>query len=165
MIHHYVHLTLHWPFVNLGIGTSALESELILQTPLFPVPEGLWTPNLAGWWFRMRRPTHRVTWLYDIVVTWQTKNIISPLLQGLLTANLADWCFGMRGPPSQSHVATRQIKNILWPHSQGPWPPKLVWVLNQDEGSPPKKSCDTSIVQSNEKTKASYLLNQRAIGM
>ena len=46
-----------WPFVNLGIGTSALEMELelklelelILQTPLFPVPVGLWTPNLAGW--------------------------------------------------------------------------------------------------------------------
>ena len=42
-------------FVNLGIGTSALELEmemeleleLILQTPLFPVPWGLWTPNLA----------------------------------------------------------------------------------------------------------------------
>ena len=29
-----------WPFVNLCIGTSALELELemILQTPLFPVP-------------------------------------------------------------------------------------------------------------------------------
>ena len=26
-----------------------LELELILQTPLFPVPYGLWTPNLAGW--------------------------------------------------------------------------------------------------------------------
>ena len=45
------------PFVNLGIGTSALELELemelkfelILETPLFPVPYGLWTPNLAEW--------------------------------------------------------------------------------------------------------------------
>ena len=33
-----------WPFANLGIGTSALElemeleSELLLQAPLFPVP-------------------------------------------------------------------------------------------------------------------------------
>ena len=25
------------PFVNLGIGTSALELEMILQMPLFPV--------------------------------------------------------------------------------------------------------------------------------
>ena len=48
------------PFVNLGIGTSALELELelelILQTSLFPVPWGLWTPNLAGWSLRMRGP-------------------------------------------------------------------------------------------------------------
>ena len=37
------------PFVNLGIGNSALELELelelVLQTPLVP---GLWAPNLAG---------------------------------------------------------------------------------------------------------------------
>ena len=52
----YVHQL--WSFVNLGIGTSTLELELelklelILQTPL--VPQGLWTPNLAGWWLRMR---------------------------------------------------------------------------------------------------------------
>ena len=45
---------LNWPFVNLGIGTSTLELEmelkleLIQQTPLFPVPLGLWKPNLAG---------------------------------------------------------------------------------------------------------------------
>ena len=39
-------LEIIWPFVNLGIRTSALELELemelelelILQTPLFPVP-------------------------------------------------------------------------------------------------------------------------------
>ena len=40
------------PFVNLGIGTSALELELelelILQTPLFPLPQGLSAPNIAG---------------------------------------------------------------------------------------------------------------------
>ena len=44
--------------VNLGIGISALELELelemILQTPLFPVSYGLWTPNFAEWWLRMR---------------------------------------------------------------------------------------------------------------
>ena len=41
---------IYWPlmaFVNLDIGTSALELELILQTPLFPLPQGLWAPNLA----------------------------------------------------------------------------------------------------------------------
>ena len=39
-----LHISLR-PFVNLGIGNSALELELelelILQTPLFPVPLGL----------------------------------------------------------------------------------------------------------------------------
>ena len=49
-----------WPFVNLGIGTSALELglelELILQTPSFTVPLGLWTPHFPGWWLRMRGP-------------------------------------------------------------------------------------------------------------
>ena len=35
----------------------------MLQTPLFPVPYGLWTPNLARRWFRMRgpHPQSRVT--------------------------------------------------------------------------------------------------------
>ena len=41
------------PLVNLSIGTSALELklelEMMLQTPLFPVPKGLWTSDLAGW--------------------------------------------------------------------------------------------------------------------
>ena len=53
------------PFVNLGIGTSALELELelIQQTPLFPVALGLWTPDLAWWWFKMRglHPQSHVT--------------------------------------------------------------------------------------------------------
>ena len=46
------------PFVNLGIRTSALELELelILQTPLFPLPQGLSAPNLAGLWLRIRWP-------------------------------------------------------------------------------------------------------------
>ena len=51
------------PFINLGPGTSApeLELELIIQTPLFPILLSLWTPNLAGWWFRMKgiHLTHR----------------------------------------------------------------------------------------------------------
>ena len=39
------------PYVNLGIGTTSLELELelILQTLLFPLPQGLWAPKLAGW--------------------------------------------------------------------------------------------------------------------
>ena len=56
------------PFVNLGIGTTALELalelelELIQQTQLFLFSQGLSTPNLAGWWLRMRGST---TWSCD----------------------------------------------------------------------------------------------------
>ena len=48
-----LHMGLIRPFVNLRIGTSALELvlelelELILQAPLFPLPQGLSAPNLA----------------------------------------------------------------------------------------------------------------------
>ena len=53
-------LWINGPYVNLGIGTSALELELelelIQQTALFPNLYSLWTPNLAGWRFRMGGP-------------------------------------------------------------------------------------------------------------
>ena len=62
-------------------------------------------------------------------------------------------------------MVTWQIKNVLCPHSQGSWPSKLGGVLNQDEGDPPKKSRDASIVRSREKSKMSYFLNHRAIEM
>ena len=75
-----------WPFVNLGIGISALELELelglelIQQTPSFPVPLGLWTLNRAGWWFRARlndirselKPVWNLKSLWNVVpFTWQ----------------------------------------------------------------------------------------------
>ena len=76
-------LKLSRPFVNLGIGTSALELELelelelIQQTPLFPVP---------------------------LVVTWQIKNVISPLSQGLWTSHLTRWWLRLRGLQPQSYM-------------------------------------------------------------
>ena len=145
-----------------------LELKQIQQTPLFTVPKGLWAPNLAGWWFRMRElhPQSHV----DIVVTWQIKKLYihfhkayGPQTQPV--GNLR-W-----GDPTHkvtwriNHVVTRQNKNVLCPHSQGPWPPKLGRVLNQDEGTTPKNSRDTSIVRSGEKLKTSYLLNNRGIEM
>ena len=69
------------PFVNVGIRTSALELELelelILQTPLFPVTQGLWTPNLTRWWFRMRgpHPASHVTLQYRCHVTYKKRYI------------------------------------------------------------------------------------------
>ena len=47
-----------WPFINLGIGIGirtgigiGINTTLLRHnnTPFFPVPLGLWTPNLAGW--------------------------------------------------------------------------------------------------------------------
>ena len=64
----------------------------------------------------------------------------------------------MRGPHLQYHVTHQSrvhvsSQNVLSLHSQGPWPPELGRVLNQDNGAPPKKSRDTSIVWSCEKSK------------
>ena len=106
------------PFVNLRIGTSALELELklklvlILQPPLFPVPLGLWTPNLAGWWFRIRRPhpQSHVILRYRGHVT--NKNVISLFSQGLCTPNLAGWWLRMRGPHLQSHMTHRSRAHV-----------------------------------------------------
>ena len=165
--------------------------------------------SIKGW----GDPTHKVTWHFDIVVTWQIKNVISLLSQGLWTPNLVNWWLRMRGrhpqsqvtlqyrghatnrkryistftrpmhpklngvgwllmrgPHQQNHV-THQLRghfssqNVLSPHSQGPRPPKLASVLNQDEGAPPKKLRDTSIVWLREKSKPSYFLNHRDVEM
>ena len=68
------------PFINLGPGTSApeLELELILQTPLFPILLSLWTPNLAGWWFRMKG-IHLTQIMWSRV---RSRNALSPHSQG-----------------------------------------------------------------------------------
>ena len=46
-----------------------------------------------------------------------------------------------------------------------PMRPELGSVLNLNEGAPPKKSRDTSIVWSREKSKLSYFLKHRAVEM
>ena len=54
-----------------------------------PLKQGLWTPNLVGWWPRMRESHSN-----SHVVTWQIKDIISPLSRGLWIQNLAGhWLF------------------------------------------------------------------------
>ena len=188
-----------------------LELELILQTPLFPVPLGLWTPNLAGWWFRMRGPhpyghvTHRprdhvtnqkryistftkpmgpqlsrlvtldeglhpqsyVT--FDHVVTWQIKNVISPLSQGLWTPHLAEWCLRMRKPHPQSHVTLRHRghltnkKRYISTFIQC-MDPKLSKVVTEHERNLPIKSRDTSVVWSRDKSKIFCLHFHKAQG-
>ena len=71
----------------------------------------------------------------------------------------------MAGPHLQSQVTHRSRghvsgQNVSSPHSGGPRPPKLGRVLNQDEGTRPKKSRDSLIVWSREKSKPSYFLNK-----
>ena len=46
-----------------------------------------------------------------------------------------------------------QIKNVLSPHLQGPWPAKLGRVLTQEEGASPKKSRDTLLCSQMENQK------------
>ena len=63
----------------------------------------------------------------------------------------------MGGPHLQSHVTHQSrghvaSQNVLSPHLQDPWSPELGRVLNQDDRAPPKKSRDTSIVWSREKS-------------
>ena len=142
-----------WPFVNLGIGTSALEMELelklelelILQTPLFPVPVGLWTPNLAGWWFRMRgpHPQSRVTLRYRGHVT-NKKRYISTF------ARRMDPKFSKQGGNLGwrdvtykvmwriNHVVTWQIENVISLLSQGLWIRNLAGWCRRMRGRHPQ---------------------------
>ena len=76
------------------------------------------------------------------VVTWQIKDVISPLSQGLWISNLAGWWLRLKGPNPQSHVThwskgVWQIKGIISPLSQGLWTPNLAgWWLRMRECHP-----------------------------
>ena len=72
-----------------------------------PLSQGLWTLSLARCWLRWGDLTYKVTWHFNIVVTWQIKKVTFPLSQGRWTANLAGWWFRMRGPHLQIHATHR----------------------------------------------------------
>ena len=57
-------------------------------------------------------PTDNVTWLFDVVVKWQIKNVITPLSQALWIPNLAGWWVRIRGPHPQSHVTLRYYGHV-----------------------------------------------------
>ena len=59
---------------------------------------------LAGWWLRMRDPTNKVTWFFDISVTWQNKKRYISKLRG--------WWLRMREPHPQSHVIHRPLGHV-----------------------------------------------------
>ena len=145
-----------------------LELELILQTPLFLVPLGLWTPNLAGWWFRMRgpHPQSHVILRYRGHVT-NKKRYISTFTRPMDPKLIRVVTYNERTSPAKSHRSHRSHRsrghvssqNISSPHWQVPRSPKLGRLLNQDERAPPKKSW------SREKSKPSYFLNHRVVEM
>ena len=106
-----------------------LELELILQTPLFLVPLGLWTPNLAGWWFRMRgpHPQSHVILRYRGHVT-NKKRYISTFTRPMDPKLIRVVTYDERTSPAKSHRSHRSHRsrghvssqNISSPHSQVP---------------------------------------------
>ena len=75
------------PFVNLGIGIGITIgtdiANVIISSSTRPIE-----PKLE---LGREDPTHKVTRLFNIVVTWQIKYVISPPSQGLRTPNFAGW--------------------------------------------------------------------------
>ena len=66
--------------------------------------QGLWIPNLTGWWLMMGGPHSQnhvaIPYRGHVII----KKAIFPLSQGLWTANLAVWWLRMRELHPQSHV-------------------------------------------------------------
>ena len=88
-------------------------------------------------------PCHNVTWLFNIVVTWQTINAKSRISQSLATPNLAGWCLRMRRTHSQSYAThwsrghmTNQRRFIST--FTRPMDPKLSRVVLRMNGPHPK---------------------------
>ena len=75
-----------------------------IKNVISPPLHGLWTPNLAGWWLRIRELHPQLTWHIDQVITRQIKDVISSLSHGLWTSNLARWWLRMRGPHTKCHA-------------------------------------------------------------
>ena len=94
----------HWNLgIGIGTGIGTDITNVIISSSIRPVNPKLSKGGELGW----KDPTHKVTWLFDIVVTWQIKYVIFPLSQDLCTPNLARWWLRMRGPHPQSHVILR----------------------------------------------------------
>ena len=135
------------------------------------ISQGLWNPNLAGWWLKMigLHPQNHVRLRYCGHMT-NKKRYISPFTRPM-DPKLSQFVTQDTGTHTNKvmwhidHMVRWQIKTVLSPHSHRPWPAKLGRVLTQDEGAPPKKSRDTSIVWSNGKSKTSYFLNHRTVEM
>ena len=77
----------------------------------------------------MRGPYPKVTWHFDIVVTWQIKNVVIPLSQGLWTPNFAGRWFRMRKPHPQNHVTHQPRGHVTNQRCYTPLSQNL-WISN-----------------------------------
>ena len=111
--------------------------------------------------------THKVTWDFDIVVTWQIKNVTSPLSQGLCILNLASsWLKTRESPPTKSRDTsiTRlgDKSKMFYLHiHKAHGPQNLVECWLRMRGDHLKSHVVSPIVWSNGKSKTSYFLNHR----
>ena len=69
---------------------------------IFPLPQGLRTPNFAGCLLIMRG-LQNVTWHFNSVVIWQFENVMFPQPQGLRPPDSAG-CTWLRGHLAQSQM-------------------------------------------------------------
>ena len=91
--------------------------------------------------------------LFNTMVTWQIKNVLSPFSQGPRLPNLAGWWLRMKASHQQNHVTLRSrghVKNkkkVLSPLSQGLWTSNLArWQLVMREPHPQSHSTIQSVV-------------------
>ena len=96
-----------------------------IKNVISPVSQGLWTPNLASWWFRMGGlyPTCHVThWSHDHMTN--QKRFIS-LFTRPLAPKLGRLLTQMRGSHPKSHVIFKscgQVSNQIRDISSTTWP-------------------------------------------
>ena len=95
-----------------------------------------WAPNLAGWWFRMRGPTHKISWHIIHVDRWKMKNVITPHSQGPWSPKFGRvLAQDVEAPPEKvmwyfDPVVTGQFQNVIFSQPQGLWPLNIAgWVL------------------------------------
>ena len=113
--------------------------------------------------------TYKVTWHIDQVVTWQIKNVISPLSQGPWTPHLTTWWLRLRGLHPQiymilqfcGHVTNEKRYISIFTR---PMDPRLSRVVTKDKGTPPTKSDDILTTSSRDKSRTLYLHFHKAYG-
>ena len=98
--------------------------------------------------------------LHNLDYRWQIKNVIFPFSQGIWTPNVAGCRLKMKGPHPQNHMTLqhhghltnkKHISTFIWRVDS-----KLSRVVTWDDGTPPTKSHETSIVWSHGKSKVFY---------